>query len=53
MTIATLKPYPGYRSSCVEWLGDVPAHWERVPGGPVFTKKKSQMSVFKKRPSFP
>ena len=22
------KPYPSYKSSCVEWLGDVPAHWE-------------------------
>ena len=23
-----LKPYPSYRPSGVEWLGDVPAHWE-------------------------
>ena len=23
-----LKPYPAYKSSGVEWLGDVPAHWE-------------------------
>ena len=22
------KPYPSYKPSCVEWLGDVPAHWE-------------------------
>ena len=22
------KPYPAYESSGVEWLGDVPAHWE-------------------------
>ena len=22
------KPYPAYRPSGVEWLGDVPAHWE-------------------------
>ena len=21
-------PYPRYRPSSVEWLGDVPAHWE-------------------------
>ncbi len=26
--IANLKPYPHYKPSCVEWLGDVPAHWE-------------------------
>ena len=24
----TLKPYPHYKPSGVEWLGDVPAHWE-------------------------
>ena len=23
-----LKPYPAYKDSGVEWLGDVPAHWE-------------------------
>ena len=23
-----LKPYPNYKPSGVEWLGDVPAHWE-------------------------
>ncbi|MCY3871571.1 MAG: restriction endonuclease subunit S [Gemmatimonadetes bacterium] len=26
--IANLKSYPHYKSSCVEWLGDVPTHWE-------------------------
>ena len=28
MTIADLKPYPGYKPSGVEWLGEVPAHWD-------------------------
>ena len=23
-----LKPYPNYKPSGVEWLGDIPAHWE-------------------------
>ena len=23
-----LKPYPTMKDSCVEWLGEVPAHWE-------------------------
>ena len=23
-----LSPYPTYKPSGVEWLGDVPAHWE-------------------------
>ena len=26
--IAGLKPYPAYKPSSVEWLGEVPAHWE-------------------------
>ena len=25
---ATLPPYPAYKPSGIEWLGDVPAHWE-------------------------
>ena len=30
MTTQTEKynPYPAYRSSDVEWLGEIPAHWE-------------------------
>ena len=28
MTIADLKPYPGYKPSGVEWLGELPTHWE-------------------------
>lgn len=27
-TVAGLKPYPAYKPSGVEWLGEVPAHWE-------------------------
>ena len=26
--VRTGKPYPAYKDSGVEWLGDVPAHWE-------------------------
>ena len=29
--IAKLKPYPTYKDSRVEWLGEVPEHWEVVP----------------------
>ena len=28
MNTSDLKPYPHYKPSGVEWLGDVPAHWE-------------------------
>ena len=26
--IHNLKPYPAYKDSGVEWLGEVPTHWE-------------------------
>ena len=26
--IADLKPYPAYKLSGIQWLGDVPTHWE-------------------------
>ena len=26
--VGTGQPYPAYKPSGVEWLGDVPAHWE-------------------------
>ncbi|MDI3499278.1 MAG: type restriction enzyme protein [Synergistaceae bacterium] len=29
--ITNLKPYPAYKPSGVEWLGEVPAHWEVLP----------------------
>ena len=28
MENATLKPYPDYKPSGVDWLGDIPAHWD-------------------------
>ena len=27
--VRTGQPYPAYQASGVEWLGDIPAHWER------------------------
>ena len=29
MTTSSLQPYPAYKPSGVEWLGDVPAHWDK------------------------
>ncbi|GAF24976.1 type I restriction-modification system, S subunit [Moorella thermoacetica Y72] len=34
--IRDLKPYPAYKDSGVEWLGQVPEHWEVLPGRTVF-----------------
>ena len=31
MENTTLKPYADYKLSGIEWLGDVPAHWEIIP----------------------
>jgi type I restriction enzyme S subunit len=28
---ATFNPYPKYKPSGVEWLGDIPEHWEMTP----------------------
>ena len=36
-----LTPYPAYKTSGVEWLGDVPAHWEQLPGRACYYEKKS------------
>ena len=36
------RPYPVYKPSGVEWLGDVPAHWKVVPSRAVFTKIDEQ-----------
>ena len=31
--VRTGRPYPVYKDSGIEWLGDVPAHWERISLG--------------------
>ena len=29
--VRTGRPYPSYKDSGVEWLGEVPEHWEVLP----------------------
>lgn len=36
----TLKPYPNYKDSGVEWLGKVPEHWEVKPVAVLFRRSK-------------
>ena len=31
MSMPRFKPYPAYKDSGVEWLGEIPAHWEIAP----------------------
>ncbi len=28
MSTRRFEPYPAYKDSGVEWLGEIPAHWE-------------------------
>lgn len=38
--IADLKPYPDYKDSGLQWLGNIPRHWEIKPGFAAFREKK-------------
>lgn len=40
----SLKPYPEYKTSGVEWLGDVPAHWDITPLGQHFVLRSQTVS---------
>ncbi len=33
-----LQPYPSYKPSGVEWLGDVPTHWKVSPHREIFVE---------------
>jgi type I restriction enzyme S subunit len=36
------KPYPAYKDSGVEWIGDIPEHWEIVQLRNVITRRRSE-----------
>jgi len=36
----TFNPYSAYKESGVPWLGEVPAHWEVLPGRACYREKK-------------
>ena len=40
--IADLKPYPSYKGSGMDWLGDVPKHWEVLPNRALFAEVKER-----------
>ena len=40
--IADLKTYPAMKDSGVEWLGEVPAHWEVLPNRAFFDEVKER-----------
>jgi len=37
--VRTGKPYPAYKDSGVEWLGDIPAHWRLVRNARLFQQR--------------
>ena len=37
--VRTGRPYPAYKPSGVEWLGDVPEHWEVIRNGQLFVQR--------------
>ena len=45
--ITELKPYPEMKDSSVEWLGEVPEHWELVPLGRILTQRKEKNDPIK------
>jgi type I restriction enzyme S subunit len=40
--IEGLKPYPAYKESGHEWLGDIPAHWPLLPNRAIFKEVKDR-----------
>ncbi len=40
--INQLKPYPAYNDSGVEWLGEVPEHWEVLPNRALFNEVRER-----------
>ena len=37
--IRTGKPYPDYKPSGLDWLGDIPAHWQIARNGQLFVQR--------------
>ena len=38
--VRTGQPYPAYKDSGMEWLGEVPEHWQLVPNKAVLSRRK-------------
>ena len=44
-----LKPYPVYKDSVLPWLGEVPEHWNVLPGRACYKEKKISNAGLKER----
>jgi type I restriction enzyme S subunit len=47
-TTNTFQKYPAYKDSGVEWLGEVPEHWEIYPGLRFISENKSKNTGMKR-----
>ncbi|SDC25851.1 restriction endonuclease subunit S [Acinetobacter boissieri] len=36
------KPYPSYKNSSINWLGDIPEHWQKVRTKDIFNYRKEE-----------
>jgi len=45
--VRTGKPYPAYKPSGIEWLGEVPEHWNLLPLGSVLQQRKEKNDPIK------
>ena len=45
----SLKPYPQYKNSGLPWLGDVPKHWDQLPGIAVLSEKQIKNTGLKEK----
>ncbi len=39
-----MKPYPAYKDSGIEWIGEVPEHWEAIRGDHLFENTRNSIS---------
>ena len=46
MTLMTPHPYPAYKPSGIDWLGDVPDHWEMIPNRALMNQRKDVVGAF-------
>ena len=47
--LATMPKYEAYKDSGVEWLGEVPEHWELIPGFVAFSENKRNNKGMKEK----
>lgn len=47
MSARRFKPYPAYKDSGVEWLGEIPAHWRTARADSLLAVEKEHVDPSK------